>query len=197
MDLISTNFFIFCMFINSCLKFLKPISLFFLVAITVQTHAQKQLIVLKDETVLLRLYPGDEIIFKLKGSKTLKTTYVNNISDTAVVTHRDTVAFHRIERIYFPQGRFYNKIGAFLVIFGSGLFLIDQANVVIVNGQEPSLDNWVSKVTLTSLAIGIPAMLIKKKSQKLDYRHRLMMVTKGSVFYRPDTRSYISPYLEN
>jgi hypothetical protein len=160
-------------------------------------HSQKQLIVLKKENVLLRLFPGDEIIFKLKGSKSIKTTYVNNLSDTAVVTHRDTVPYHTIERIYFRQPKFYNKLGAALVIFGGGLFLIDQANLVIVNGQSPNLDSHVSTLSLASLAIGLPMVLIRQRSQKLNHRHRLMMVTKGSIFYRPDTRSSISPYLDN
>ena len=160
-------------------------------------YSQKQLVVLKNERVLLRLYPGDEIIFKLKGDKSKKVTYVNNLSDTALVTHRDTVPYHTIERVYFRQQKFYNKIGTALVILGGGLFVIDQFNVVVVNGQPASLDSWVSSVTLTALIVGIPAILLKKKSQKLNYRHRLMMVTKGSAFYQPDTRGYISPYMDN
>lgn len=179
------------------LKIIKPIFFLFWLGLSWVAYGQKQLVVLKKEQVLLRLYPGDEIVFKLKGSHAVKRTYVNNISDTAVVTHRDTVPFHTIEKIYFHQPKFYNKIGTALVILGGGLFLIDQINVVLVNGQSPNLDDWVTRVTLTSLVIGIPAILIKKKSQKLNYRYRLMMVTKGSAFYQPDTRGYISPYLEN
>lgn len=156
--------------------------------------AQKQLVLLRKENVLLRLYPGDEFVYKLKGNKTRRTTYVNNISDTAVVTHRDTVAFHRIDRIYFPQRKFYNTIGSALVIFGAGLFIIDQINVMVVNGNKPDLDSRVSAISLSSLAVGMPLMLIKKKSQKLQLGNRLMMVEKGSAFYRPDTREYILPY---
>ena len=141
---------------------------------------------------MLRLYPGDELVYKLKHDETKITTYVNNLSDTAVVTHRDTVPFHRIERIYFEQRKFYNTIGSGLVIFGAGLFLIDQFNVVIVQGDSPSLDDRVSVISLSSLAVGLPMMLIRKKSQKLKYRTRLMMVEKGSGFYRPDTRESIN-----
>lgn len=159
-----------------------------------QADAQKQLVVLRKENVLLRLYPGDEFVYKLKGNKTRRTTYVNNISDTAVVTHRDTVPFHRIDRIYFPQRKFYNTIGSALVIFGAGLFIIDQINVMVVNGNKPDLDSRVSAISLSSLAVGMPLMLIKKKSQKLQFGTRLMMVRKGSAFYRPDTREYILPY---
>ena len=154
--------------------------------------AQKQLVLLKKEEVLLRLYPGDEFIYSLKGDKRKRTTYVNNISDTAVVTHRDTVPFHRIERIYFPQKRFYNTIGRALVIFGAGLFLIDQFNIVVVQGNSPDVDAGVSRISLFSVAAGLPLMLIKKRSQKMQHGIRLMMAEKSSPFYLPDTRQIIS-----
>ncbi len=154
--------------------------------------AQKQLVLLKKEDVLLRLYPGDDFIYKLKGDKTKRTTYVNNISDTAVVTHRDTVPFHRIERIYFRQNKFYNTVGKGLVIFGAGLFLIDQFNEVVVNGNSPNLDSRTSEVSLAALGAGLPLMLIRSRSQRLRHRVRLMMADKSSPFYRPDTREIIS-----
>lgn len=192
------NFFIFSTFYQeNLLRFIKPILLLCLVVYAGVALGQKQLILLKGENVLLRLYPGDEIVYKLKGSKTVKTTYVNNLSDTAVVTHRDIVPFHTIEKIYFRQARFYNKIGAALVVFGAGLFIIDQLNVVVVNGQSPNLDSRVSTVSLASLAVGVPLILLKKKSQKLKYRYRLMTVSKGSAFYQPDTRHNILPYMDN
>lgn len=152
---------------------------------------QKQLVVLKKENVILRLFPGDEIIFKLNGSRGMRTSYINNLSDTALVAHRDTIPFHSIERIYFRQGRFYNTVGSALVIFGTGLFLIDQINVVLVNGQTPNLDNRVSALSFGSLAAGLPLMLLKKKSQRIRYPIRLRTVEKGSAFYRPDTRENV------
>ena len=154
--------------------------------------AQKQLVLLKEEDVLLRLYPGDEFVYSLKGDKTKRTTYVNNLSDTAVVTHRDTVPFHRIEKVYFAQKRFYNTVGRALVIFGAGLFFIDQFNVVVVHGNSPNLNARVSRISLASFAAGLPLMLIKKKSQKLRHGVRLLMVEKSSPFFRPDTREIIS-----
>ncbi|HEX8040082.1 MAG TPA: hypothetical protein VF490_13065 [Chryseosolibacter sp.] len=158
---------------------------------------QKQLLLLKGEKVLLRLYPGDEFVYRLKGSKVIRTTYVNNLSDTAVVTHRDTVPFRRIDRIYFEQRTFRNLLGSAFVTFGAGIFLIDQINTVLVHGEDPSLDNRVSAGSLASLAVGLPLILIKKKSQKLKYRYRLLVVGKGSVFYVPDIRKNRLPWLEN
>lgn len=189
------NFFIFKTFYDETvfLKSAKPILIILFLFFAGAAHSQKQLILLKRENVLLRLYPGDEFIYRLKGSKSVRTTYVNNLSDTAVVTHRDTVPFHKIDRIYFRQRKFYNTVGAGLVIFGTGLFLIDQINVVLVNGQSPSLDDRVSILSFSSLAVGIPLILLKKRSQKINYPLRLMVVDKGSAFYRPDTRQYILP----
>lgn len=155
--------------------------------------AQKQLLLMNRQKVLLRLYPGDEIVLKVKGSKHVRTSYVNNIFEDAVMIHRDTIPFHKIDKIYFTQTKFYNKLGAALVAGGAALFVIDQFNVVVVHGESPSLDNWVSTVSLSSIGVGLPMMLIKKKSQRVNGRYRLMMVKEGSSFYvpRPERSLYI------
>lgn len=147
--------------------------------------AQKQLLVMKRQQVLLRLDPGDEIVLRMKGSKQVRTSYVNNIFEDAVMIHRDTIPFHKIDRIYFRHTKFYNKLGGALVVGGAGLFLIDQFNVVIVQGESASLDNWVSTTSLSSIAVGLPLMLIRKKSTRINGRYRLMMAKEGSSFYVP------------
>ena len=157
-------------------------------------YAQKQLVLLKREKVVLRLYPGDEITFKLKNSDTRITSYVNNLYDTALVTHRDTIPFHRIDRIYFKHTRFYNVVGGLLVVGGAGLFLIDQFNQVVVEGESPSLDDRVTTLSLSAVAVGLPMMLIKKKSQRVGYKYRLLTATKESVFYLPPLNSYMTPF---
>ena len=157
--------------------------------------AQKQVVLLKKENVILRLHPGDEFIFKLKGSKKITTTYVNNLLESAVVTHRDTVAFERLERIYFRQSTFYNRMGTRFVILGTGLFLIDQINTTLIQGEDFSVDNTISTISLSAMAVGLPMMLIKKKSQKLTHKYRLLTITKGSPFYRADPREAVSPFL--
>lgn len=173
----------------TCLKKTSThLAIILLLVLCTSAYSQTQLIILKGERVKLRLYPGDEISFKLKDSKRIWRTYINNLSDTSVVTHRDTISLHRIERLYFRQSMFINRIGGALVVGGAGLFLIDQVNVVLVSGEDPSLDNWVSTISLTSVAAGLPMMLIKKKSQKINYKYRLMTVRKGSPFYQPDPK---------
>ena len=156
---------------------------------------QKQLVLLKRQDVKLRLYPGDEIVLKLKNSRTVRTSYVNNIFEDAVVIHLDTIPFHKIDKIYFRQTKFYNTIGGILVVGGVGLFLIDQFNSIVVQGEEPRIDSWVTSVSVPAVAIGLPLMLITKKSQRVGRKYRLMMVQKGSSFYQPDPKGINSPYI--
>jgi hypothetical protein len=149
---------------------------------------------MKRENVLLRLYPGDEIVFKLKGSKRIWTTYVNNLSDTSVVTHRDTIPFHKIERLYFSQEKFHNRLGAYLIAGAIALFAIDQVNYTLIQGNEFSVDSGISKACITGVAVGLPLVLLKKKYQKIDYRYKIFTARKGSPFYLPSRTVGASPY---
>jgi hypothetical protein len=159
-----------------------------LIAVHGAASAQKQLIVLKKQEALLRLYPGDEIIFRLKGSRTIRKSYVNNLYDTALVAHNDVVPLHRIERIYFVRRNFLSVVGGVLVTGGVGYFLIDQFNVVIVNGDPADIDEGVARASLVMLGAGLPLMLMKKKYVRVGGKYKLLVVDKGSVFYRPDLR---------
>lgn len=147
--------------------------------------AQKQLLILKRERVLLRLNAGDQIVFKLKGDKQIKRSYVNNLYDTALKVHIDTIPFHKIERIYFKQTRFINTLGGVLVTAGVGYFLIDQINHTLVDGNAVRLDPKVTRSASIVAGIGLPMMLFRKNSQKIRYPVRLLVAKKGSPFYRP------------
>jgi hypothetical protein len=173
------------------LRLIRYLFLLFLLSPLVSAFGQKQLVVVKRENVLLRLSEGDAFTYKPKGSTRVHETYVRQLTEIAVITHRDTVPFHMIDRIYFRQRKFYNTIGSALVIFGGGLFIIDQFNEVIVNGREPGLDDNVSRLSAGALALGIPMMLIKKKSQRIRHPVRLMTVDRRSIFYTPDRRQRI------
>jgi hypothetical protein len=191
--LLSANFFILgFLTMHVLLKSPTLISLSVVLFLSGSVFGQKQLVVLKRENVLLRLYPGDEFVYRLKGEKIVRTTYVNNIFPTAVLTHRDTVPFNAIDRVYFRQRKLYNTLGGALVIFGAGLFIVDQLNVTVVNGNKPSLDDDVTTLSVSSLAVGLPLMLIKKKSQRIRYPTRLMLIDRNSGFYRPDTREQVN-----
>ncbi len=157
--------------------------------------AQKQLVLLKGEKVLLRLNIGDEILFKVKGSDTRRRSYVSNVYDTAVLAHTEVVPFHSIERIYFDQRNFRNVFGGLLVIGGAGYFLVDQLNVSVIQG-DPSLNQDVTKASIAMVAVGLPMMLIHKKSQRIGGRYRLILAEEGSPFFKPDIRT-MNMILEN
>jgi hypothetical protein len=146
---------------------------------------QKQLVLLKREKVLLHLYPGDEIKFKLKGEDFVRTSYINNLFDTALVAHTDLVPFSSIEKIYFrtPAG-LTKKIGQGLVVGGVGYFLIDQLNEVVVQGNKGSIDENVAITSAIMVGVGLPLILLKKKSQRIGGKYRLVTVQPGSMFYR-------------
>jgi hypothetical protein len=166
----------------------------FLVMLTSMGYAQRrQLVLLKGQRVIQRYLPGDDIRIKVKGNDQIINSYVNNLTDTSVLVHTTDIPFHKIERIYFHRANFANKLGAYLTVAGTGLFLIDQINVVLVNGDEPSINDGVAKTSLGMIAVGLPMMLIKKKYIKPSYKFRLLSVDETSLFYlHPPT---ISPYL--
>ncbi len=166
--------------------FVAILFLFSLPAVA-QVPSEQQLVVLKGEKVLLRLYPGDEIIYSLKGSRKMRRSYVNNLSDTAVTVHKTVIPLYEFDRIYFKQSSFLNVIGGVLVTGGIGYFVIDQVNV-LVHGESPNLDENVTVASVAMLGVGLPLFLIKKKYCKVGRKYRLRVVDKRSGFYRPDLR---------
>jgi hypothetical protein len=148
------------------------------------TYGQAQLVLLRNEKVLVRYNPGDEFIYKLKKSKDVNRSYVNNLSDTSVTVHEEIIPFHKIDRIYFSRKRFYNDAGVKMVSAGVILFLADQLNVILIQGNDASVDKGVAVASIALIATGLPMALIKKKSQVLNYKYRLLTVRKGSMFYK-------------
>lgn len=167
------------------------------IILSTAVQAQKQLLLLKRERTVLRLYPGDDIVYRVKGSKTIKRSYVNNLNETTLFTHSDTVPFHTIDRIYFRQTKFYNRAGARFIGAGIMLFAFDQINETLIEGNKATLNDGITITSLALVGAGIPMVLIRKKSQRLDYKYRLIMAERGSSFYKEAPKGYTSPYLPN
>jgi hypothetical protein len=147
------------------------------------SHGQKQLLLIKGEKVLARFNPGDEFVISLKGDKKKLKSYVNNLFDTAVLVHKTVVPIHKIDKVYFKQSGLVNLIGKFLVVAGVAYFLIDQFNVIVVDGNEATLNDNVTNTSVALVAVGLPMVLIKKKYRRIHGRTRLMVVNEKSPFY--------------
>lgn len=165
------------------MKLLRILLFISLVSGTNLGLAQKQLLLLNREKVILRLNPGDEFIISLKGDKRKLNSYINNLFDTAVLVHKTLIPFHKIDKVYFKHSAFVNRFGKLLVFGGVAYFLIDQFNTVVVQGDKASLDEDVTAVSAGMVAVGLPMMLIKKRYQRVGRKYRLLVVEEGSPFY--------------
>lgn len=165
------------------MKLLRILLFISLVSGTNLGLAQKQLLLLNREKVILRLNPGDEFIISLKGDGRKLNSYINNLFDTAVLVHKTLIPFHKIDKVYFKHSAFVNRFGKLLVFGGVAYFLIDQFNTVVVQGDKASLDEDVTAVSAGMVAVGLPMMLIKKRYQRVGRKYRLLVVEEGSPFY--------------
>ena len=143
---------------------------------------QNQLVVIKNDDVMVRYIKGDDLVYKRKNG-TKHSGFIVSINDSTIITSNDTVATHQIERVYFKKGNLMNLMGGFLVVGGAGIFIIDQINTIIVQGEKPSMDDNVTQISLTALAIGLPMMLIKKRSHRVGFHLRLRIINEESPFY--------------
>jgi hypothetical protein len=159
------------------------LALIFCAGCCFQACSQKQLLLLKRGKIIHVYQPGETIRLKMKGDDNITRSYVNNILEYAVVLHQDTIPFIKIERLYISEPSVINKIGGMLTVGGGGLFAIDQVNQLI-QGNGLNLDQDISTVSLVSVGVGLPMMLIRKKSQKLRYPYKLFMVKQGDPLYQ-------------
>jgi len=163
---------------------LKKYTVVFLVFIFSSSWGQKQIVLLKGEKVMHRFLPGDYIYVKVKNDPVRYHTYINNILDDAVVLGDDTVSYRKIERTYTGQRKFWSSLGKTMLQVGVGLFIIDQFNNVVVQGNKATLDDGVTKVSLSLVAVGLPLMLIKKEGEPIGDKYKLYPIDSQSPFYR-------------
>lgn len=161
------------------------IFLFFILILSgFSADAQRQLILLKNGRVMHRFYPGDDIYIKLKGNPDRLHSYLNNILDNALVLQQDTIPFYKIERTYLYESARRNANGAMLVSGGILLFGIDFVNQEWIQKTGYEATSGISIASAALVTVGLPLALIKKKSQVLGYKYRLLMVKQGDPLYR-------------
>ncbi len=147
-------------------------------------HAQKQLILIKRESVVLRFTEGEYLRCKLKD-KQKKEGKILRLSDTHIITSNDTLSITSIESLNVKGRRKVNVtrgIGGLLFIGGIGYFAIDQVNRLIVKGAE-DFDKKVALTSLTMAATGAAILFIHSPYKKV-YGHTLKTIDYTSRFYK-------------
>lgn len=175
------------------------LSLFVFLLVSINSFSQNQLLVIKNDQVMVRYQTGDEFVYKRKSLKEPIHSFIISINDSTIITNIDTVATHQVERVYFRKGSLLNVAGGFLVTGGVLIFLVDQVNVLFVQGDGASINENVVSISLVSIGLGLPMMLAQKNSHRVGFKKRLRIIDSNSPFYYTESRfqpkGYISPHI--
>jgi hypothetical protein len=177
---------------------MKQWLLCFLLCGTFTTHAQNQLVLLKGERLLFRFIQGDHLEVTLKSGRKLPKSFIVSVNDTTIITGYDTIPIHEIKKVHVSRKTLLNQIGLLAMMGGVGYFLIDEFNSIVVNGEKPDVDEGVAKVSAGLLVGGATLYFIRKKSERIRGRVRLLSADRQSYFYKRDyqmEKGYVSPHI--
>jgi len=149
-------------------------------------HAQKQLIFLHGDHVLLRFTEGDRFVFKLNNGKKVEG-YITELRDFSLVTSAlDTIPFLSIKKVGLRGQRhspFLKKLGALMLAGGLGYIAIDQANVLF--GSSKSGFDESNQIALGVAGVGTLALLIKPKYRRVSRGTTIRTIDYKSHYYVP------------
>jgi len=157
--------------------------IFFVAAMITSSFSQKQLVLVKRESVVLRFTEGEYLRCKLKN-KQKKDGKILELTDTQVITTNDTLSITSIESLSMKGKRKTNVtrgVGGLLFIGGLGYFAIDQVNRLIVDGAD-DFDEKGAVISLSIAAVGAGILFIKRPYKKV-YGHTLRTIDYSSRFY--------------
>jgi hypothetical protein len=160
---------------------------------------QRQLVVLKNETVLARYKVGDVISFARESDKKILQEKILNLNDTLIMMNLDSVSYFRIKKLDI-RGRkpstLGQRLGAYMIAAGILLPAAELINTGIVQKQDASIDEGIAIASGVLVGGGAALVFIKKPYFKPGRKNRILIVKKGSAFYediapvRP-----VNPYL--
>ena len=147
-------------------------------------NAQKQLVLVKRESVVVRFTEGQYLRCKLKN-KEKKEGKILELTDTQIITTNDTLSIASIESLNVKGKRKVNVtrgVGGLLFIGGLGYFAIDQINSLIVKGAD-DFDEKGAVISLSIAAAGAAILFIHSPYKKV-YGHTLKTIDYTSRFYK-------------
>lgn len=149
-------------------------------------YGQKQLVLVKRESVVVRFTEGEYMRCKLKN-KQKKEGKILELTNTQVITSNDTLTISSIESFNLKGKRKIDVtrgIGGLLFIGGLGYFAIDQINRLVVDGAQ-DFDEKGAIISLSVAATGAAILFIKRPYKKV-YGHSLKTIDYTSRFYELD-----------
>jgi hypothetical protein len=167
-------------------KMLKLIVGLTICALSGSVLGQRQVILMAGDEVVHRFKKGDSFRIKLVGDKTEHWGFLVEINEFSVITSQDTIDLREIRKVLLPGKPLAHKIGVTLITVGVGLFVIDQLNYTLVQGNDPNIDSGIAKASITLVATGLPLLLIRKNWAKTKGGLKLISVDRDSRFYLPD-----------
>lgn len=164
------------------------LSLILFISITsvLSLKAQKQLVLLKRESVVARFTEGEYLRCKLKN-KEKREGKILALTETQIITTNDTLSISSIESLNMKGRRKVNVmsgIGGLLFVTGIGYMALDQLNSLIGRGAK----GFDEQVALTSLALTSAgaALLFIRSPYKKVYGHTFKTIDYTSRYYKLD-----------
>jgi hypothetical protein len=165
----------------------KNVILLSLLFISGVAFGQRQLIVLKDQTVLARYQKGDVIRFARAQDKEILIQRILDLNDTLIMMNFDSVTYYRIQKLDIngkQRNKFSVRMGGTLILAGALLPLMDVFNSTVIQDDKASLSKGIIITSGALLGTGAALLLIKKPYFKPGRRNRLMIIDNRSPFYK-------------
>lgn len=161
---------------------------------------QRQLVILKNETVLARYQVGDVLHFFREGDEKVQVQKILDLNDTLIMMNLDSVAYYRITKLDI-RGRksstFGQRLGATMMVAGLVLPAAELINTGLIQKQGASISSGVGITSGVLVGAGAALVFIKKPYFKPGRKHRMFIVDKRSPFYhvKSFTTGYSPPYM--
>ena len=126
----------------------------------------------------VRYYPGSEITWKFKEDKTVYSSVIASINDSAFVTEKALIVpYDEIETVLFPASGFVKGIGSMAFYAIPPIIVFDAANNIFNTGRTPVVSSEALYISGIFGAISVVSwMLPKDKKRKLDNKWRLIPI---------------------
>jgi len=161
------------------------------ISLSISAHAQRQVVVMRKARVVDRYNVGDFIRYSTSSPKKFSRAQIVALTDTTIVTRKDTVLFYHIRLIeYKPTGLTVEKFGNDCIGAGIALLLGDLINVTIVQDHEYDFNRGVVIASLSMIGTGIILRIFGKDHMKIRMNNRLLIVNQSSALYKKPFGSY-------